>query len=180
VCCAVDLAPAVRQLRMEDYDVMGYFHNPNIQPEDEYTKRLRAVWKLALAWEVPIVVPLYDPASFLRLASGLWNAPERGRRCELCIGSNLKATRDLAASLGIKYFATTLTASRYKDIEMVNRIGESLSTKETVYLASAFRKSGGQEFASHIVKMYNLYRQNYCGCIFSKRDRLSKRRESDE
>jgi len=176
----VDLAPAVRQLRMEDYEVIGYFHNPNIQPEDEYTKRLRAVRRLAFAWEVPIIVSLYDPANFLGLASGLWNAPERGRRCELCIKNNLQATRDLAASLSIKHFATTLTASRYKDIEMVNKIGESLSTKETIYLASAFRKSGGQEFASYIVKAYNLYRQNYCGCIFSKRDRLSKRRKSDE
>lgn len=130
-------------------------------------------------WDVPTILPTYNPIDFFRETASFWNTPERGERCRVCISKNLKATRDLALSLGIEYFATTLTASRFKDLNMVNSIGNSLSTNETVYLESAFRKSGGQEIAVKIAKMYKLYRQNYCGCVYSKRDAIMKRRQNN-
>lgn len=157
----------------------GYFkidllyYNPNITIESEYEYRLaeqkRLLSQMHCKYPVTFRQGTYDPKAFLSLCKGLEQEEEGGRRCALCFNLRLGYTAKLAAENKYDYFTTTLTISPMKNAEQLNSIGMELSKQNnTAYLCSDFKKGNGYQRSIELSKQYNLYRQNYCGCIFSK------------
>lgn len=149
-----------------------YFFNPNIAPESEYIYRKEELIRLVkeLGLDVEIISEDYDPAPFYELAKGLEDLPERGERCRKCIGYRLRKTAETAKKLGCDYFTTTLTISPHKDCEFINQYGGQLAEEMGIaYLFSDFKKHDGYKHSIQLSKEYNLYRQDYCGCVYSRR-----------
>lgn len=149
-----------------------YFFNPNIAPESEYIYRKEELIRLVkeLGLDVEIISEDYNPAPFYELAKGLEDLPERGERCRKCIGYRLRKTADTAKKLGCDYFTTTLTISPHKDCEFINQYGGQLAEEMGIaYLFSDFKKHDGYKHSIQLSKEYNLYRQDYCGCVYSRR-----------
>ena len=191
-CCA-PCSSYVLTVLAEHFHVTICYYNPNITELKEFDKRAeelrRLVRELPVKYPVEVVVPEYRPEAFYEIAKGLENEPERGKRCEACFRLRLQYTARMAAETGAEYFATTLTISPQKDAALLNRIGEDaealLVTPEEgrtpKYLASDFKKKGGYAESVRLSEVYGLYRQNYCGCAFSKRDALLRvQREKPE
>lgn len=149
-----------------------YFFNPNIAPESEYIYRKEELIRLVkeLGLDVEIISEDYDSSPFYELAKGLEDLPERGERCRKCIGYRLRKTAETAKKLGCDYFTTTLTISPHKDCEFINRYGGQLAEEMGIaYLFSDFKKHDGYKHSIQLSKEYNLYRQDYCGCVYSRR-----------
>ncbi len=149
-----------------------YFFNPNIAPESEYIYRKEELIRLVkeLGLDVEIISEDYNPAPFYELAKGLEDLPERGERCRKCIGYRLRKTAETAKKLGCDYFTTTLTISPHKDCEFINQYGGQLEVELGIaYLFSDFKKHDGYKHSIQLSKEYNLYRQDYCGCVYSRR-----------
>ncbi|MBR7164428.1 MAG: epoxyqueuosine reductase QueH [Clostridia bacterium] len=171
-CCA-PCSSAVLELLCEHFDIALYFYNPNISPESEFTFRLeelkRLTEKMALS-NVAVVAPTYDSREFDAIAQGLEDLPEGGVRCEKCYRLRLQKSIAYAKEQGFDYVTTTLSISPYKNARWLNEIGCELGERYGVtYLVSDFKKGEGYKRSCFLSKEYNLYRQNYCGCIFSKR-----------
>jgi len=154
-----------------------YFFNPNITDKAEYEKRLSELVRLFKEMPLPrpvrIVPGPYCPEKFFCIAKGLENEPEKGARCVGCYGMRLSQTAQVANTGKFDFFATTLTLSPLKDSKVLNTIGarcEKELCTETQYLATDFKKKDGYKKSIELSRQYNLYRQNYCGCIFSQRD----------
>lgn len=151
------------------FDVTLFYYNPNITDEKEYELRLNELRRLAREFDVRVIDGEYDGKVFFEYSKGLEQEPERGKRCEKCFTLRLQKTKEVAGK-NYDYFATTLTLSPLKNAELINAIGVSLeSNGEAKYLATDFKKKGGYLRSIELSKKYNLYRQNYCGCVFSKR-----------
>ncbi len=174
-CCAPCSSACIE--RLADYfEILIYYYNPNITDEDEYNKRLNEVKsfieKLNCKHGISLIESKYDPDSFFMISKGLEDEPERGKRCYKCYRLRLEDTASKAEDLGIKYFATTLTLSPYKNVNWVNEIGKDLDKKyDSTYLYSDFKKRNGYKRSIELSKEYNLYRQDYCGCVYSLRDK---------
>ena len=154
------------------FDVTVYYYNPNITDAEEREKRYRELARLteAMCPTVGLYEGAADEEKFLTLARGLESAPEGGLRCARCFALRLEETARRAAEEGFDYFATTLTLSPLKNPMLINEIGEKMGEKYGVkYLASDFKKEGGYQHSIELSKEYDLYRQNYCGCAFSKK-----------
>ena len=151
------------------FDVTLFYYNPNITDEKEYELRLNELRRLAREFDARVIDGEYDGKVFFEYSKGLEQEPERGKRCEKCFTLRLQKTKEVAGK-NYDYFATTLTLSPLKNAELINAIGVSLeSNGEAEYLATDFKKKGGYLRSIELSKKYNLYRQNYCGCVFSKR-----------
>ena len=175
-CCAPCSSYCLEYLSRY-FKITVVFYNPNITEKDEYTYRLeeekRHIRKMSFEHPVEIVEGEYIPDRFFDLAKGLESAPERGPRCLKCFEERLRYTANLAKEKGADYFATTLTLSPLKNADAINKIGESLSEAAGVaYLCTDFKKKGGYLRSLELSKEHNLYRQNFCGCIFSKKTSL--------
>ncbi len=173
-CCAC-CASYVLEYLSQHFDIYLLYSNPNITEEDEYNYRLselkRLVDEMPLSQEVKIVECEYTPSEYMRAVKGLENEPERGSRCSVCFEMRLKTTAQYAAKYGCDYFATTLTISPLKNSSIINSIGESVSDDIGVaYLPTDFKKKNGYKRSIELSKEYSLYRQNYCGCVFSKQN----------
>ena len=172
VCCAPCASGCVDRLSPH-FDLTLFFYNPNIDGVDEYNKRadeLRRFASLYLPGAEVIVAP-FSPEEFYGAAKGLEAEPERGARCTECYFLRLKKTAEYAMQNGFDYFATTLTLSPLKDADRLNKIGLSLSGEEKgKYLCSDFKKRGGNVRSGELCREFSLYRQNYCGCAFSKKN----------
>ena len=156
----------------EHFDITVYFCNPNIAPEEEYEFRKSELKRLIseLGLDVKMIDEDYDPAPFYALAKGLEDLPERGERCRKCIAYRLRKTGEKAAEYGCGYFTTTLTISPHKDCSFINECGAEISAECGVaYLFSDFKKHDGYKHSIELSRQYNLYRQNYCGCVYSRR-----------
>ena len=169
-CCAPCSSHTLTVLH-ELFRITLYFYNPNIAPEEEYTYRCSELKRLVkeMGMDIPIIEENYDPAPFLSLAKGLEDLPERGLRCQKCIALRLEKAGLKAKELGCDFFTTTLTISPHKDCTFINEKGCELA--ETIgiqYLFSDFKKHEGYKHSIELSKKYGLYRQNYCGCVFSK------------
>ncbi len=170
VCCAPCSSYALEYLH-ERFDITLYFFNPNIAPEEEYNYRCDELKRLVreMKLDVKIIEESYNPTPFYELAKGLESLPERGERCRKCIGYRLEISGNKAAELGADYFTTTLTISPHKDCAFINEYGAEISAKCGVeYLFSDFKKHEGYKRSIELSRIYNLYRQDYCGCIYSK------------
>lgn len=167
ICCAPDATTAVERLR-ENYQVIGYFGNSNIQPIEEYQKRKEAVIQLKNYYKIEIIFGGYDPNQWQREMQGLEDLKEGSARCRKCIYLNLRETAVKARSLGITAFTTSLMTSPHKDVNWIQKVGKSLEAKTGIYYHhELFRKRDGFLNSVKMSKTIGLYRQNYCGCNYS-------------
>ena len=170
-CCAPCSSHTLTVL-YKYFRITLYFCNPNIAPEEEYVFRLNELKRLVreMGLDIPIIEEDYDSAPFYELAKGLEDLPERGERCKKCIGYRLRKAGGKAKELGCDFFTTTLTISPHKDCTFINECGGRLQDEVGVaYLFSDFKKHEGYKHSIELSRQYNLYRQNYCGCVYSKR-----------
>ena len=174
ICCAPDATYPVLYLRGRHYNVTGFFYNPNIHPKEEYEKRLGEAKKLSKELYFTLIEGEYDPKTLRKwfaLTRGLESEKEGNYRCYLCYKERLEKTAELAKELGFDYFTTTISISPHKRSEWVFEIGEEMANKFNVkFLAADFKKRNGFKSSVILSHFYRLYRQNYCGCIFSKVD----------
>lgn len=169
-CCAPCSSYVLEYLR-EYFDITLYFYNPNISPEKEYVFRQAELIRLVGEMGLPITVvsEKYSPEEFFEVSKGLEKEPEGGERCFKCYRLRLLKTAEYAKKNGFQFFTTTLSISPYKNAEKLNEIGKEISEKFGIdYLYSDFKKKNGYKRSIELSKQYNLYRQDYCGCIFSK------------
>lgn len=171
-CCAPCSSYTLEYLA-EYFDITLFFYNPNISPEREYMHRAaelaRLVRSASFAQDVRLLTAEYDAAPFFEMARGLEAEAEGGARCKKCYHLRLKETARAAANARFDYFCTTLSISPYKDAGTLNEIGGELAEQYGVrYLFSDFKKKGGYQRSIALSKEYHLYRQNYCGCVYSK------------
>lgn len=169
-CCAPCSSHTLEFLE-KYFNITLYFCNPNISPESEFIYRLDELKRLVreMGLNTNIIEEKYNPEVFYSLAKGLENLPERGERCQKCISYRLRMAGQKARQLNCDYFTTTLTISPHKDCTFINECGAEISGECGVeYLFSDFKKHDGYKHSIELSKQYNLYRQNYCGCIYSK------------
>lgn len=171
-CCA-PCSSYVLEYLSQFFNITVLYYNPNISPKDEYLYRLqeekRLISEMKFKNPVKILDCDYNADEFFTVAKGLEKEPEGGKRCEKCFDLRLDFTAKTAKENKFDYFATTLTISPLKNANLINQIGESLAEKYNVkYLSSDFKKKEGYKRSITLSKEYNLYRQNYCGCIYSK------------
>lgn len=165
ICCGVCAASVVERLAYEGHEVTGFFYNPNIQPEEEYERRLEATRKVSQELDFPLEAGEYEPKDWFEQIRGLEQEPKGGERCEVCFRMRLAQTYRFMKDIRADAFSTTLTVSPHKSAETVNAIGHDIG--EDAFLARDFKKKEGFKRAMELAKRWNLYRQNYCGCIYS-------------
>lgn len=170
-CCCAPCSTACIERIKEYFDLTVYFYNPNIDNENEFNLRAKEQERFCAEQKINCIIENYKKQEFLDVVFGLEEEREGGARCEKCFYLRLKRTAEKAKKLGCEYFATTLTVSPLKNANLLNRIGEKIEREEQVkFLLSDFKKRGGYLRSIQLSKEYNLYRQNYCGCEFSKRE----------
>ena len=184
VCCA-PCSSYVLEYLSSYFDITAHFYNPNIAPASEYTQRAeelrRLIQEMSLDNSVTCVIDPYDPAPFAAIAAGREHLPEGGERCTECYRIRLEETAKVAKKDGFDYFTTTLSISPLKDAERLNAIGAELSAQYGIpYLFSDFKKREGYKRSIQLSADHNLYRQDYCGCIYSKRDAEKRKKEQKE
>ncbi len=166
-CCA-PCASYPLEFLAPHFDVTLLYYNPNITDKEEYAKRLKELKRLSHEFGFNVIDGEYSENAFFDAVKGLEREPERGNRCTVCFDMRLKETARIAKDK-FDYFATTLTLSPLKNANLINEIGLKYSSENTKYLPTDFKKNGGNQRSIELSKKYNLYRQNYCGCLFSKR-----------
>ncbi len=169
-CCAPCSTACLERLK-DDFCITVLYYNPNIDDEEEYQKRKAEQIRLLqqTGW-ADFLDCDYDKEAFEEMSKGLEQEPERGKRCYLCYALRLDKTAQMAKQNGFDFFATTLTLSPLKNVDWLNEIGEKAGGRyETNYLYTDFKKRGGYQQSIVLSKEYGLYRQDFCGCKFSKR-----------
>ena len=171
VCCAPDAAAPFEILKNEPWEeITGCFYGSNIHPEDEYCRRLDAVKFLSERSEVNILSRPYEPDSWFSAASSLADEPESGERCAVCFYLQLNAAAEEGVKIGASHLCTTLTISPRKDVALISSLGMKIAARVgLLWEGRIWRKNGGFLRSVQISKELGLYRQNYCGCVYSKR-----------
>ncbi|MBM3167491.1 MAG: epoxyqueuosine reductase QueH [Chloroflexi bacterium] len=169
VCCGVCAAGAAAALIEEGHEVLGYFYNPNIHPLEEYGRRLAAAQQVADRLKFRLETGPYMPEIWLKETEELRAEPEGGRRCSVCYQIRLESTYHFMEKCGADAFTTTLTVSPHKSAEIVNKVGAEIGGDK--FLARNFKKKEGFKRAVESARRWGLYRQDYCGCIYSMNQR---------
>jgi len=179
-CCA-PCSSAVLERLNEAFELLVYYYNPNISPEEEFRHRAqeqqRLIQAMPLSDDVRMVEGEYDPQRFYELVRGHEADPEGGERCGICFEMRLRKTAEYARSVGAQYFTTTLSISPLKNAQRLNDLGTAIAREYGIrYLRSDFKKKDGYRRSCVLSEEYGLYRQDFCGCVFSKmeRDRRSE------
>ncbi|MBN1274357.1 MAG: epoxyqueuosine reductase QueH [Candidatus Aminicenantes bacterium] len=176
ICCAPD-ALYVMKLLKERYRVTGYFYNPNIYPGKEYQLRLEETRKVAQSMPFDLLEGDYDASFWLAKTKRFKKEPEKGLRCDICYALRLDRTARRASSEGYDYFTTVMSLSPWKKAAVLNRIGRMLGNKYKIsFFESDFKKKDGFKKSVELSLRFGLYRQNYCGCIYSFQE-MEKRRK---
>ncbi len=171
VCCAPCSIVVIDELRGA-YELSVLFFNPNIHPEEEYLKRKAAVVRLCQEWGVPMIDEDYMPGEWDESVRGLEAEPEGGLRCRACFAFRLLRAAAVASERGISLYGTTLTTGRNKRAIIINPIGEAAGAHHGIrYYPEDWKKGGREERSRTLVRERGIYRQNYCGCRYSIRDR---------
>ncbi|MCB9362363.1 epoxyqueuosine reductase QueH [Candidatus Woesearchaeota archaeon] len=169
VCCAPCATVPLQRLR-EEYALTLFFYDPNIHPRSEYNKRLEAAHKLADFLGIPLIEGEYDADVWMKRAKPFADEPEGGKRCAACFDMRLFRTAHYAAEHGFPMFVTSLTLGPHKNVDLINSIGRAAASMyEVAYLESNFKKENGYQQSIMSSKDLGLYRQNYCGCVYSKK-----------
>ena len=179
-CCA-PCSSYVLEYLSEYFEITDFFYNPNIEPVEEYRHREEELSRLIRQMHPKHVITFaagrYDPERFREAVRGLEHIPEGGERCFACYRLRMEEAASLAAKGGYDYFTTTLSISPLKNADKINEIGRELQQKYKVkHLPSDFKKKGGYLRSIVLSKEYGLYRQDYCGCVFSKAEREREKR----
>jgi len=181
VCCA-PCSSYVLEYLSDFFDITIFFYNPNISPENEYTARLNELKKFtehAGYNSLSIEIPKYDQSEFFDNVKGMEKLPERSERCRVCYELRMRRSASAARDGKFDYFTTTLSISPHKNAEWLNEIGRKLENEYGVsYLYSDFKKKNGYKRSIELSEQYGLYRQDYCGCIYSKIEAEKRRSES--
>lgn len=180
-CCA-PCSSYVLEYLCKYFEITVYFYNPNISPVSEYDFRMneirRLIGELPHEGEIKFVSEEYAPEVFFDMAKGMEELEEGGERCFKCYELRLRKTAEAAKNGGFDYFTTTLSISPHKNAQKLNEIGAKLSEEYGInYLFSDFKKKNGYKRSIELSKIYSLYRQDYCGCIFSKQVRENSKIE---
>ena len=174
-CCAPCSSACLERLK-DEFSITVLYYNPNIDEEAEYEKRKAEQMRFLreTGW-ADILDCDHDKQAFEQIAVSLENEPERGKRCYACYALRLEKTAQIAREKGFAFFGTTLTLSPYKNAEWLNEIGEKLGGRyEVNYLFSDFKKRGGYHRSIELSTQYGLYRQDFCGCKYSRQDKENK------
>ncbi len=171
-CCA-PCSSYVLEYLSPYFHIYDFYYNPNISPKREYEERkeelIRLIKEMELQEKVTFLEGTYEPEKFFEMAKGLEQLLEGQERCFRCYEMRLRESAKIAKEQGADYFATTLTISPLKNAQKLNEIGEAIAKEHGVtYLPSDFKKKNGYKRSVELSTQYELYRQNYCGCIFSK------------
>ena len=167
-CCAPCLSACLERV-IDYFDLTVYFYNPNITDEKEYLLRKAETERLTKEYGVKFIAEEFSSNAFYSQVKGYEKEREGGKRCELCFNLRLTKTASLLKKISADYFATTLTLSPLKNAEVINLIGKKIERDTgTKYLETDFKKRGGYIRSIELSKKYGLFRQNYCGCEFSK------------
>ena len=168
-CCAPCASGVVLKLKYHyEMEIISFFYNPNIHPEEEYRRRYEEVLKLSKFFDFKVIEGEYESDMWFEKTKKLKKEPEGGRRCYVCYSLRLLKTADKAKQLNIPYFTTTLTISPHMNHKIINRIGKSIEKKTGVkYIEENFKKENGYLYSIKISKKLNIYRQHYCGCLYS-------------
>lgn len=173
-CCGVCGGSVFEQM-IQHFDVTLYFYNPNIHPEAEYIRRRDELmtmldrFNLDHQSNIKFIEGGYDPAAMIQKLQPFKDEREGQNRCGICYAWRIEATYDLATKLHFDYCTTVLTVSRHKDSQKLNRIAIALQPRfKSTYLISDFKKKDGTKRSQEIATYYDLYKQCYCGCVFSK------------
>ena len=181
-CCGPCSSAVLEQLS-RSFDITILYYNPNIWPPAEYHRREQELERFvaeAHPLGVKVVEDRYDPQEFYDAARGLENEPERGARCTACYRLRMRRAAQYAAENGFDWFTTTLSISPHKDAARINQIGQELAAEFGVpHLPSDFKKKNGYLRSLQLSDQYGLYRQDYCGCVFSEEDRYRKQIDRD-
>lgn len=172
-CCAPCSSYVIEYLSAY-FRITVFYYNPNITEENEYRHRaaeqMRLIHELPARYPVSFLEGVYEPSLFLSRVKGLESAPEGGARCVRCFALRLQKSAEAAKEGEYDYFTTTLTISPLKNTALINEIGCSLGNEYGVtWLPCDFKKKNGYKRSIELSSQYHLYRQNYCGCVFSKR-----------
>ncbi|MDD5565409.1 MAG: epoxyqueuosine reductase QueH [Candidatus Omnitrophica bacterium] len=167
ICCGVCASAAAQRLQREGFEVTGFFYNPNIHPPEEYRRRLEAAQAVAAKLHFTIAQGPYDTQSWFAAVKGMEQEKEGGRRCQACFQIRLEASYRKALEAGFAYFTTTLTISPHKESGLISRIGKSLD--KDMFLDYDFKTEDGFKKAMQFSREQQIYRQHFCGCIFSAR-----------
>lgn len=175
-CCAPCSSHVITSLSPY-FDITILYYNPNISPYEEYLKRkveqIRLINSLNLPHKIDFIDCDYDNDLYEKLIKGYESCPERGARCSICFKLRLEKTAKIAANNNYDYFCSTLTVSPYKNATLINEIGIDLSKQYHIkWLYSDFKKEDGYKKSIELSKKYNLYRQDYCGCKYSIRNKI--------
>lgn len=171
-CCAPCSSYVISYLT-NYFDITILYYNPNIYPYEEYLKRkneqIKLIKELTSKNIIDIIDCDYDNELYNNLIKGLENEPEKGNRCTICYQMRMEKTASIAKENNYDYFCTTLSVSPYKNSDLINEIGKKLEGRYKInWLYSDFKKKDGYKKSIELSKKYNLYRQDYCGCIYSK------------
>lgn len=167
ICCGPDATVPIMDLK-KDYEVICFWYDPNIQPKEEYEKRLEAFKKVCDIEKVAFIEGEYDVKNFFKRIKWLENTPEKWEKCTECYDMRLEKTALLAKEMGITYWTSTLNTSPHKDLEKMFTLWEKHSLKENLeFLKIAFRKNGWFQRSVEYTKKHDIYRQGYCGCVYS-------------
>ena len=183
-CCA-PCSSAVLEYLSQYFAITLLYYNPNIAPLEEYQKReaelRRLVSQMKFTHPVALLPCQYDGQAFVQAARGLEGEPEGGKRCEACFRLRLRYAAQEAARLRFDYYTTTLSISPMKNAPLLNQLGEEIGREFGVaHLPSDFKKKDGYKRSVQLSKEYDLYRQDYCGCAFSKAQRQREKEEREE
>lgn len=183
-CCAPCSSACLERLG-NYFDISILYYNPNITDKEEYLKRVEEIKKFISGFKTKYPIKLiegrYDPKEFFEIAKGLEDEPERGKRCFKCYKLRLEETAKVASLKEFDYFCTTLTLSPYKNATWLNEIGEELNNNyNSTYLYSDFKKKNGYKRSIELSKEFDLYRQDYCGCVYSLRDELKRKKNKTD
>lgn len=184
-CCA-PCSSYVLEYLSEYFSITVFYYNPNIYPDEEYYKRVEEQKQFIRRFnennrnfhKISFVEGNYDKDKFYEMAKGLEQIPEGGERCFGCYELRLREAAEYAKELGMDYFTTTLSISPMKNAEKLNEIGEKLAKEYGIqYLTSDFKKKNGYKRSTELSREYGMYRQDYCGCVFSLREREQQKQE---
>ena len=184
ICCAPCSSATLERLQ-DRFDVDFYFYNPNIEPFEEFSKRAgearRFVREFRPDGGVRVIVADYDHTAFEAIAKGREDLPERGERCRLCYELRMRAAAEYAKAHGYDAFTTSLSISPHKSSAWINEIGLALERELGIpFVWSDFKKKDGYHRSIQLSKEYGLYRQDWCGCIYSRRERERQKRAREE
>lgn len=175
-CCCAPCSSYVLEYLSEYFKITTFYYNPNIYPAEEYAHRVSELKRFVSEFHtknpVSFVEGTYEPERYYAAVKGLEKEPEGGARCYKCFELRLEEAAKFAKKINADYFTTTLTISPVKDAEVLNKLGEEIGAKYGIrHLPSNFKRKGGYQRSIELSHEYGLYRQNFCGCVYSKEER---------